>query len=175
MHENLKYLSGYSAQVTGQVTQLIAEKKLSEILLRKYPAPHEIRTDKALYDFTVARKNESLRNSPALSKVLYDHKINVLHHALGVHYFVSRVQGNKLKAKHEIRIAPVFKVAPIEFLQMIVVHELAHLKEKEHNKAFYQLCDYMEPAYAQLEFDTRLYLTQLELFGPIYPQATPHP
>ncbi|WP_410733789.1 YgjP-like metallopeptidase domain-containing protein [Citrobacter portucalensis] len=23
---------------------------------------------------------------------------------------------------------------------MIVVHELAHLKEKEHDKAFYQLC-----------------------------------
>jgi len=23
---------------------------------------------------------------------------------------------------------------------MIVVHELAHLKEKQHNKAFYRLC-----------------------------------
>jgi predicted metal-dependent hydrolase len=45
---------------------------------------------------------------------------------------------------------------------MIVVHELAHLKEKEHNKAFYKLCEYMEPAYHQLEFDARLFLTQLE-------------
>jgi UTP pyrophosphatase len=40
-----------------------------------------------------------------------------------------------------------------------VVHELAHLKEMEHNKAFYQLCEHMLPGYAQLEFDLRLFLT----------------
>jgi predicted metal-dependent hydrolase len=51
---------------------------------------------------------------------------------------------------------------------MIVVHELAHLKEKEHNKAFYSLCEHMEPDYHQLEFDLRLYLTHLELIGPLY-------
>jgi hypothetical protein len=33
----------------------------------------------------------------------------------------------------------------------------------------------MEPAYGQLEFDTRLYLTQLELFGPLYPTPTSRP
>jgi predicted metal-dependent hydrolase len=43
-----------------------------------------------------------------------------------------------------------------------------HFKEKEHNKAFYQLCRHMEPNYAQYEFDLRLYLTQLDLFGDIY-------
>jgi predicted metal-dependent hydrolase len=48
------------------------------------------------------------------------------------------------------------------FLRMIVVHELAHLKEYAHNKAFYQLCTHMEPDYHQLEFDTRLYLTHLD-------------
>ncbi|WP_295921067.1 YgjP-like metallopeptidase domain-containing protein, partial [uncultured Xanthomonas sp.] len=41
--------------------------------------------------------------------------------------------------------------------------ELAHLKESAHNKAFYQLCAHMTPDYHQLEFDLRLYLTQLEL------------
>jgi hypothetical protein len=46
---------------------------------------------------------------------------------------------------------------------MITVHELAHLKEKQHDKAFYQLCCHMEPRYHQLEFDTRLWLTQLAL------------
>lgn len=46
---------------------------------------------------------------------------------------------------------------------MIVVHELAHLKEKEHDKSFYQLCCHMEPQYHQLEFDTRLWLTQQSL------------
>ena len=44
-------------------------------------------------------------------------------------------------------------------VRMIVVHELAHLKESEHNKAFYQLCQHMEPDYHQLEFDLRLWLT----------------
>ena len=52
---------------------------------------------------------------------------------------------------------------PPEAIDYVVVHELAHLKEKEHNKAFYQLCCHMEPQYHQLEFDTRLWLTQLSL------------
>jgi len=56
----------------------------------------------------------------------------------------------------------VFRDAPAPFLKMILVHELAHLKEREHNKAFYQLCTHMEPDYFQLEFDLRLYLTHLE-------------
>ena len=46
---------------------------------------------------------------------------------------------------------------------MIVVHELAHLKEREHDRAFYALCLHMEPDYHQLEFDLRLWLTVREL------------
>ena len=55
------------------------------------------------------------------------------------------------KAKWEIRVASLFKQGPEEFLKMICVHELAHLKERLHDKAFYQLCTYMEPRYHQLE------------------------
>ena len=62
----------------------------------------------------------------------------------------------------------MFKQAPENLLNMIVVHELAHLKEKDHNKSFYQLCRHMQPDYHQLEFDTRLYLIQLETYGAIY-------
>jgi predicted metal-dependent hydrolase len=76
---------------------------------------------------------------------------------------VSRVQGSRLKASREIRIASVFRDAPADFLRMIVVHELAHLKEAEHGRAFYQLCTHMEPDYHQLEFDLRLHLTHLDL------------
>jgi UTP pyrophosphatase len=166
--QELKYLAGYSQQVTGQVRQLIADQQLGQVLLKRYPVAHEIKTDKALYDFTVALKNEFLRKAPPLSKVVFDSRINVIHHALGIHSFFSRVQGGKLKAKSEIRIGAVFKTAPMEYLRMIVVHELAHLKEKEHNKAFYSLCEHMEPAYHQLEFDLRLYLTHLELVGELY-------
>lgn len=164
----MKYLAGYSPQITAQVAELIAENRLGSVLVQRYPQTHSIRTDKTLYDFTVAIKNEFLRTTPPLSRVVYDGKIHLLNNALGTHTFVSRVQGSKLKAKHEIRIAAIFRDAPLEFLKMIVVHELAHLKEKEHNKAFYQLCTYMEPAYHQLEFDTRLFLTQLELSGSPY-------
>jgi predicted metal-dependent hydrolase len=167
MHE-LKYMAGYSEKLTGQVSLLISENRLGSVLLKKYSSTHDIRTEKALYDFTVGIKNEYLRKSQPLSKVIYDGRINVIQHALGTHTFISRVQGAKLKAKNEIRIASVFKHTPLEFLKMIVVHELAHLKEKEHNKAFYQLCEYMEPAYHQLEFDMRLYLTHLDLAGSLY-------
>jgi predicted metal-dependent hydrolase len=78
------------------------------------------------------------------------------------------VQGSKLKSKNEIRISTIFKKAPDAFLRMIVVHELAHLRDKEHNKNFYRLCEHMLPDYYQLEFDARLYLIQLELGGSIY-------
>ena len=167
MHE-LKYLAGYPDQVIGQIERLIAAQKLGVVLLDRYPSAHEIKTDKMLYEFTIQIKNQFLRKTPPLSKVVFDNKINLTHQALGLHSFVSRVQGGKLKAKNETRIGAVFKTAPLAFLRMIVVHELAHLKEKDHNKAFYSLCTHMEPDYPQLELDVRLYLTHLELFGPLY-------
>jgi UTP pyrophosphatase len=164
----LKYLGCYSDEIRNKVSVLIDSNKLGDHLLKRYPSPHVIKTERALYDFTVEVKNQYLKKSQPLTKVSYDPKISTVNDALGLHAFVSRVQGSKLKAKHEIRVASLFRDAPLEFLRMIVVHELAHLKEKEHNKAFYNLCEYMEPAYHQLEFDTRLYLTHLELSGPLY-------
>ena len=56
-------------------------------------------------------------------------------------------------------VGTLFKQAPAEFLKLIVVHELAHLKVREHDKAFYALCTHMAPDYHQLEFDVRLWLT----------------
>ncbi|MFL6672991.1 MAG: YgjP-like metallopeptidase domain-containing protein [Massilia sp.] len=162
---SLKYLTAYSPQLQHQVTQLIAQDRLGQLLRTRYPAAHEVRTDKALYAYVQDLKDEYLRNADPVAKVAFDSKIQVLRHALGLHTAISRVQGSKLKAKHEIRIATVFRDAPPEFLRMIAVHELAHLKEKQHDKAFYKLCCWMEPQYHQYEFDLRLYLTQLELSG----------
>jgi len=164
----LKYLSGYPAPVKNQVQALIGNDTLAKFLLKKYPIAHEVRSDKALYAYVMSLKNQFIRKSDPLSKVIYDDKLDVLHQALGLHSFVARVQGNKLKAKNEIRIGSVFKKVPIEFLKMITVHELAHIKEKQHNKAFYQLCQHMEPNYHQLEFDMRLYLTHLDIAGKLY-------
>lgn len=161
----LKYLSAYSEQTQQQVRQLIEQDRLGEVLRSRYPAAHGIRTDKALYQYVQDLKDEHLRNAAPIDKVAYDSKIHVINHALGLHTAISRVQGGKLKAKHEIRVATMFKEVPLEFLRMIAVHELAHVKEKQHDKAFYKLCTYMEPNYHQYEFDLRLYLTQLDLSG----------
>jgi predicted metal-dependent hydrolase len=161
----LKYLSAYPAHVTAQVQQLLAADKLGPLLLKKYPSAHSVRTDKALYDYVMDLKTQHLRNAAQINKVGFDAKLHVYHHALGTHTTVSRVQGNKLKAKHEIRIATLFKDVPDAFLKMIAVHELAHLKERNHDKAFYQLCTYMEPDYHPLEFDVRLYLTHIDVAG----------
>lgn len=156
---DLKYLKGYPPDLLAQVQTLLAENRLGEYLLKKYPEQHEIRTDKALYRYVADLRQAHLKNAPAIDKVLYDSKLDVVKHALGLHTALSRNHGGRLVAKKEIRIGSVFRELPADFLKMIVVHELAHLKEMEHNKAFYQLCEYMQPGYAQLEFDLRLYLT----------------
>ena len=107
-------------------------------------------------------KARCLRNAAPIDKVAFDSKLQVIAHALGTHTAHSRVQGGRLKAKHEIRIAALFRDSPPAFLQMIVAHELAHLRETAHNKAFYQLCEHMAPGYHQVEFELRVYLTHLD-------------
>lgn len=159
----LKYLLGYPPHLLAQVQALIDAGQLGDTLRRRYPERHAVQSDTALYDYVAALKARHLRNAAPIHKVAYDNKLKVISHALGTHTAVSRVQGGKLKAKHEIRVATLFKEAPPEFLRMIVVHELAHLKEKAHDKAFYQLCTHMEPSYHQYEFDLRLYLTAQDL------------
>jgi UTP pyrophosphatase len=159
----LKYLKAYPPHLQAQVQQLITTQRLGSYLNQRYPERHQIQSDKALYAYTLDLKQEYLRSAANIDKVLFDNRLDLTHQALGLHTAISRVQGGKLKAKKEIRVAALFKQAAPEFLRMIVVHELAHLKEHEHNKAFYQLCEYMQPGYMQLEFDLRLYLTWRDL------------
>ena len=129
----LKYLSAYSAQVQSQVHQMIEQKNLAQYLLTKYPKTHTVTNDKALRSYVMSLKNQHLKKSAPLSQIKFDDKIHIINNALGLHTYVSRVQGNKLKSKHELRVGSLFKKSPEAFLAMIVVHELAHLKEKEHN------------------------------------------
>jgi hypothetical protein len=155
------YLAGYPASLTAQVQQLIAQGALADRLLQKYPAAHAVRNDRTLYDFVIEIKDRHLRNTGTLSRVIFDSTLHIERRALGMHTSSSLTHGSKLKTRREIRIAAVFREMPLEFLRMIVIHELAHLKEFEHNKAFYQLCLHMEPDYHQLEFDLRAYLSWL--------------
>ena len=170
---SLKYLQGYAPELLAQVQALITAGTLAQTAARRHREAHAVRTERALYDYVNELKARHMKSAPPLSKVAYDPKIHVLKNALGTHSTVSRVQGKQLKAKREIRIAALFKDAPADFLRTIVVHELAHLKEREHDRAFYALCEHMEPDYHQLEFDLRLWLTAQELAqgGPQVPPA----
>lgn len=160
-----RYLAGYPPELLAQAQRLADEGRLGETLRLRHGQAHEVRTDRALYDYVNGLKTQYLRGAAPLAKVAYDSKVRLLQQALGTNTRVSRVQGHRLTAKREIRIASLFKEAPASFLRMIAVHELAHLKEREHDKAFYALCCHMEPGYHQLEFDLRLWLAVQEIEG----------
>jgi predicted metal-dependent hydrolase len=159
------YLRAYPPDTVARVLAMLERASVGDWLLGKYPQAHAVRTDGALYAYAQEIRQTSMRSAAAISKVAYDSKLQVIAHALGTHTRISRVQGAKLKTKHELRIASIFKSAPEDFLRMIVVHELAHLREKDHDKSFYQLCEHMEPRYHQLEFELRVYLTYLDAGG----------
>lgn len=160
-----RYLAGYAETVKQQVVRLIEREKLGSYLDSRYGSSHSVKSDADLRQLVMSYKNQYLKKSAPLSKVIYDNKIHVIKNALGTHSYVNRVQGSKIKSKNEIRVSSVFKSAPKAFLEMIVVHELAHIKEKDHNKSFYQLCQHMQPDYHQVEFDMRLYLIHKELLN----------
>ncbi len=161
MMRELPLLVGYPESIHLQVQRLIDNGRLGDWLEQRYGqhAPHGISSDKALYDYAMTLKNRYLGNTAPLMRVRYDSKLNVIRQTLGLNSHIARVQGSKLKTRAEIQIASLFRDAPAPFLRMIMVHELAHLRERQHDKAFYQLCCHMEPDYHQLELDLRLYLT----------------
>ncbi|WP_025821727.1 M48 metallopeptidase family protein [Shewanella marina] len=159
----LTYLNHYPDSIKQQVLQLIEQNKLGATLKRRYPQIHQLGTDKALYQYTQAIKQQYLKQAAPLSKVIFDDKISLTHQALGLHSYRPQVQGAKTKTKNEIRISARLKRVPEPLLRMVVVHEIAHLKEKDHNKSFYKLCCHMEPDYHQLEFDLRLLLTAISI------------
>lgn len=163
-----KYLAHYPPSLIEQVEALIENGQLASYLIERYPEPHDISNDSDLREYVMMIKNQHMKKSQPISKIIYDDKLHVVNNALGLHSYVSRVQGGKLKTKNELRVSGVFRKTPEAFLNMIVVHELAHLKEKEHNKAFYRLCLNMLDSYHQLELDMRLYLIQLESGDALY-------
>ncbi|MBM4290193.1 MAG: M48 family metallopeptidase [Deltaproteobacteria bacterium] len=159
----LSYVAHYPPETVARARRLAAEGRLAEAIAARCPEPHAVQTDAALRAYALDLKDSYLRSSPPLSKVCYDQQLHAVQNALGTHTFVSRVQGARLKAKHELRVSHIFKEAPELLLRMIVVHELAHIREKEHNKAFYALCEHMLPDYHALELYARLFLIEREL------------
>jgi len=95
----LRYLQAYPPHLQEQVRQLIASDRLGAYLQRRYPDRHDVQSDKALYGYAQALRQQYLRSAPGLDKVLFDNRLDLTHRALGLNTAVSRVQGGKLKAK----------------------------------------------------------------------------
>ena len=110
--EVLKYLAGYPPHVQARVQELIEQGRLGALLADKYGQAHTVRSDGQLHEYVQGLKDRHLRKSVPLGKVIYDSKLQVMKHALGTHTAISRVQGDRLKASREIRIATVFRDAP---------------------------------------------------------------
>ena len=149
-------LAGYPPEWLAAVLARHAAGALAPHLAKKYAERHAVQNDRDLGRYVQELKARHLKTAPPLQYVAYDAKLDVLKNALGLQTTLRKRQGVKLQTVRQIRIAGVFKELAPEFLRMIVVHELAHLREPEHDKDFYALCCHMEPDYHQLEFDLRL-------------------
>jgi UTP pyrophosphatase len=158
----LPLLGGYPEELRAEAEALIAGGKALELIARRYPERHRVRSNQQLFAYVQELKARHLKSTPQLSKILFDKRLRSANHALGLHTTRQRVHGTRLRTNRELRVAGLFRDAPAAFLRMIVVHELAHQKHAEHDRAFYRLCCHLEPDYHQLEFDLRLYLSALE-------------
>ena len=162
---DLPYLAGYSAALQADAARLLASGELAERLAARYPDRHDVRSSRALGAYAKELKARHMRNSAPLDRVLFDDRLRVVEGALGLHTTRTHSHGARLRKRREIRIASLFKDTAPEFLRMIVVHELAHMKHADHSRQFYALCESMESDYHQLELDLRLHLTVQERGG----------
>ena len=156
----IDYFQGYPQNIRDHFEHLIKNGNIRSYLLKKYPVGHQINTDKQLYEYANKLKQNFMKKSPQINKVKYVKQKDLILNSLGTHTSISH--------KHEIRIAVSLKNAPEEMLQMLVVHELAHLKEKDHSNAFYNLCEYMQPDYCDVEVDTLLFLSLVDQGEKLY-------
>jgi hypothetical protein len=68
----MKYLTAYSYDVQAQVRTLIETQQLGVLLLKKYSTTHNIRNDKALFDYVMALKNEFPIKNRTIYPSFYD-------------------------------------------------------------------------------------------------------
>ena len=145
VEHDLPYINGYPPELRSQVAEMLEQGKLGPMLAERYPGKHEVRSNRDLGDYVQKLKARHLRIAAPLGKVLFDDRLHIVHKALGLHVTTTRQQGNKTRKRREMRVASLFKDAAPEFLRMIVVHELAHMKHAQHDRDFYRLCEHMEP------------------------------
>ena len=57
----MKYLQAYPQTLQNQVAELLHTGQLGARLQRRYRTAHEVRTDRALYDYVMAQEQPSAR------------------------------------------------------------------------------------------------------------------
>ncbi|NCO47159.1 MAG: M48 family metallopeptidase, partial [Vibrio sp.] len=112
MHPSFRYIQNYPPHLVSQVEQLITAGKFVSWFEQRYPQRHSIQSEKALFNYAIDLKNQYMKKTAPISKVVYDNKIHIINNALGLHSYVAKVHGGKIKSKNEIRIASMFKEAP---------------------------------------------------------------
>ena len=60
----LKYLQHYPLSLQDKIRQLQQQNLLGDYIAQRYPQPHTIQTDKALYEYSNEIKQAYLRNAP---------------------------------------------------------------------------------------------------------------
>lgn len=160
---SLPLLQGYPEELVAPAAALIESGRALDVIAKRYPVGHRVSSNKELFAYVQELKARYMKNTPQVAKVSYDKRMRSAQNALGLHTTKQRVHGDGLRTSRELKVASLFRQAPLAFLRMICVHELAHQKHREHDNAFYRLCCHMEPAYHQLEFDLRVYLSAHEV------------
>lgn len=155
---DLSFLEEYSQEEQSEIRSLMEEGKLESYINARYPEKHDIITDKALFTYTQGIRKKYMKKCPPAHKVVFDDKNETAYNALGDKDNELILTDNGHKIKNVMRIASLFKTAPAELFYMVVVHELAHLKDREHSRNFYRLCEHMDNDYYEHENDLKLYL-----------------
>jgi len=154
--QKVNWLNGYPYEIVSRAKQLVANNELGPYLIKKYPVAHDIRTDRELYNYAVRLQKEFMHSSPPILSVAYRPMVDP--DGWAIYYPLIR----------DIKVSPVFRRAPIEFLRLLLLHELGHIEEEGHDEAFYRLHASMVPDYVQLHLDINLYMLHLDTGGVLY-------
>lgn len=155
---DLSFLETCSEKLQNKIRNIIDKGELDAYIKDLYPEIHNISTDKALFAYAQEIRKKYMRKAPPAHKVVFDDGDDNVYNGLGDNINELILTDNGHKIKNVIRISSLFKSAPLELFHMVLVHELAHLKERDHSKNFFRLCQHMDDDYEQHEFDLHLFL-----------------
>ncbi len=63
MHPSFRYIQGYPQNIVEQVSSLVDNGKLIPWFEKRYPDRHQIKSEKALYEYAIAIKNRYMKKA----------------------------------------------------------------------------------------------------------------